>query len=273
MSAPSNDDPPEGLTEEGYKLFLKAKLLVAGNQVEDLIDNWHNAQLMHPERSKLQQELESSFLFPLGHYVVLNQYCKACAVCRATKHHNRLTAGNAVYKAIPESRMGSFSWISLQCRKSLWKATSLTVSFWQSTARAHTLGSSGDKIQEGRQEGHARIGAASQERSASNDQALVDGICCPSRDMQQQVYTVRWRMICTMCKYMGVRHARTVAYHSRSNGRAAVAGRQLLDNFWQLHIEERGRNWYHSLWRLPQTWHNFPRPCGLCPHPHVLSRE
>ena len=30
----------------------------------------------------------------------------------------------------------------------------------------------------------------------------------------------------TMCKYMGVRHAKTVAYHSSSNGRAEVAGRQ-----------------------------------------------
>ena len=31
----------------------------------------------------------------------------------------------------------------------------------------------------------------------------------------------------TMCKHMGIRHAKTVAYHSRSNGRAEVAGRQM----------------------------------------------
>ena len=32
----------------------------------------------------------------------------------------------------------------------------------------------------------------------------------------------------SMCKHMGIRHAKTVAYHSRSNGRAEVAGRQMF---------------------------------------------
>ena len=42
---------------------------------------------------------------------------------------------------------------------------------------------------------------------------------------------------CTMCKYMGVRHAKTVAYHSRSKGRAEVVGRQFFEKFRQLHVE------------------------------------
>ena len=33
-----------------------------------------------------------------------------------------------------------------------------------------------------------------------------------------------------MCKYMGVRHATTVAYHSRSNGGAELAGREVFEN-------------------------------------------
>ena len=69
-----------------------------------------------------------------------------------------------------------------------------------------------------------------------------------------------------MYKYMGVRHARTVAYHSRSNGRAEVAGRHLFDKFRQLHIEEPGRNWYHCLWRVLQAYHDLPGPSGLSPH-------
>ena len=43
-----------------------------------------------------------------------------------------------------------------------------------------------------------------------------------------------------MCKHMGIRHAKTVAYHSRSNGRADVAGRQMFETFRQLHINEPG---------------------------------
>ena len=51
----------------------------------------------------------------------------------------------------------------------------------------------------------------------------------------------------SMCKHMAIRHAKTVAYHSRSNGSAEVAGRQMLEKFGQLHIEEPGRNWFYSL--------------------------
>ena len=66
MSAPSDDEWPEGLTEDGDKLFLKDKLLVPENRVEELIDHWHNAQLMHPGRDKMQQDLEWRLNFPSG---------------------------------------------------------------------------------------------------------------------------------------------------------------------------------------------------------------
>ena len=44
--------------DDGDKLFLKDKLLVPENRVEDLIDHWHNGQLMHPGLDKLQKDLE-----------------------------------------------------------------------------------------------------------------------------------------------------------------------------------------------------------------------
>ena len=36
------------------------------NRMEELIDHWHNAQLMHPGRDKMQQNLEWRFKFPPG---------------------------------------------------------------------------------------------------------------------------------------------------------------------------------------------------------------
>ena len=107
VSAPSDDEWPEGLTEDGDKLFLKDKLLVPENRVEELIDHWHNAQLMHPGPDKMQQDLEWRFKFPPGYYAILDRYCSDCAVCRATKSPNHLTAGNPVYTAIPEAPMRS----------------------------------------------------------------------------------------------------------------------------------------------------------------------
>ena len=96
VSAPSDDEWPEGLNEDGDKLFLKDKLLVPENRVEELIDHWHNAQLMHPGRDKMQQDLEWRFKFPPGYYAILDRNCSDCAVCRATKSPNHSTAGNPV---------------------------------------------------------------------------------------------------------------------------------------------------------------------------------
>ena len=61
VSAPSDDEWPEGLAEDGDKPFLSDKLLVPESRVEALIDHWHNAQLMHPGRDKMQRELEWRF--------------------------------------------------------------------------------------------------------------------------------------------------------------------------------------------------------------------
>ena len=69
------------------------------------------------------------------------------------------------------------------------------------------------------------------------------------------------------------RHAKTVAYHSRSNGRAEVAGRQMFEKFRQLHIDEPGRNWYNSLWRVLQAYHDLPGPTGLSPHRILFLRD
>ena len=77
----------------------------------------------------------------------------------------------------------------------------------------------------------------------------------------------------TMCKHMGIRHAKTVAYHSRWNGRAEVAGLQMFEKFRQLHIDESGRNWYDSLWRVLQAYHDLPRPTGLSPHRILFLRD
>ena len=88
-------------------MFLKDKLLVPENREEELIDHWHNAELMHPGRDKMQQDLEWRFKFPPGYYAILDRYCSDCAVCRATKSPNHSTAGNPVYTAIPEAPMRS----------------------------------------------------------------------------------------------------------------------------------------------------------------------
>ena len=76
-----------------------------------------------------------------------------------------------------------------------------------------------------------------------------------------------------MCKHMGIRHAKTVAYHRPLNGRAEVAVRQIFEKFRHIHIDETGRNWYNSLRSVHQAYHDLPRPTGLSPHRILFLRD
>ena len=84
MSAPSDDDWPEGWAEAGDKCLLKDKLLVPKDLLKELIYHSPNDQLMQLGRDKLQKNLELRFLFTPGDCAVMNRYRKACAVCRVT---------------------------------------------------------------------------------------------------------------------------------------------------------------------------------------------
>ena len=274
VSAPSDDEWPEGLTEDGDKLFLKDKLLVPENRVEELIDHSHNAQLMHPGRDKMQQDLEWRFKFPPGYYAILDRYCSDCAVCRATKSPNHSTAGNPVYTAIPEAPMRSvamdvFAMPEVTVEGETYDCVILAVD----RHSGYIVAVPGKKSK--KKDKKDKHGVGLQAKTVANAMIRhwltifdVPAVICSDRGSQ---FVGTWFK--TMCKHMGIRHAKTVAYHSRSNGRAEVAGRQMFEKFRQLHIDEPGRNWYNSLWRVLQAYHDLPGPTGLLPHRILFLRD
>ena len=68
-----------------------------------------------------------------------------------------------------------------------------------------------------------------------------------------------------MCSLMGIRQAQSVAYLSRSNGRAEVAGRQLFEKLRKIHITNPRRNWFEEMWPALKAHHDTPTPGGLSP--------
>ena len=226
----------------GCVCFLKDKLVVPENRFEDLIDHWHNAQLMHPGRDKLQKDLESSSLFPPGYYAVLNRYCRAGAVCRATKHLNGSTAGSPVYTAILQSPMRSTSMdVFAMPEVTVEGEVFDCVNFAVDRHRGYVVAVPGKESK--KRDKRDKHGVELQAKTVA--QAMirhwltvfdVQAVIC--RDSGTQFVGTWFR---TMCKYMGVRHAKTVAYHSRSNRRTEVTDTQLFEEFRQLHIEEVGR--------------------------------
>ena len=237
VSAPSDDEWPEGLTEDGDKFFLKDKLLVPENRMEELIDDWHNAQLMHPCRDKMQQDLEWRFKFPPGYYAILDKYCSDCAVCRATKSPNHSTAGNPLYTAIPEAPMRSvamdvFAMPEVTVEEETYDCVILAVD----RHSGYIVAVPGKKSK--KKDKKDKHGVGLQAKTVANAMIRhwltifdVPAVVCSDRGSQ---FVRTWFR--TMCKHMGIRHAKTVAYHSRSNGRAEVAGRQMIERFRQLHI-------------------------------------
>ena len=274
VSAPSDDEWPEGLTEDGNKLFLKDKLLVPENRVEELIDHWHNAQLMHPGRDKMQQDLEWRFKFPPGYYAILDRYCSDCAVCRATKSPNHSTAGNPVYTAIPEAPMRSvamdvFAMPEVTVEGETYDCVILAVD----RHSGYIVAVPGKKSK--KKDKKDKHGLGLQAKTVANAMIRhwltifdVPAVICSDQGSQ---FVGTWFK--TMCKHMGIRHAKTVAYHSRWNGRAEVAGREMFEKFRQLHIDEPGWNWYNSLWRVLQAYHDLPGPTGLSPHRILFLRD
>ena len=244
VSAPSDDEWPEGLTEDGDELFVKDKLLVPENRMEELIDHWHNSQLMHPGRDKMQQDLEWRFKFPPGYYALLDKYCSDCALCRATKSPNHSTAGNPVYTAIPEAPMRSvamdvFAMPEVTVDGKTYDCVILSVD----RHSGYITAVPGKKSK--RKDKRDKHAVGLQAKTVANAMIRhwltvfdVPAVICSNRGSQFVGTSFK-----TMCKHMGIRHARTMAYHSWSNGWAEVAGRQMFETFRQLHIDEPGGNW------------------------------
>ena len=274
VSAPSDDEWPEGLTEDGDKLFLKDKLLVPEKRMEELIDHWHNAQLMHPGRDMMQQDLQWRFKFPAGYYAILDKYCSDCAVCRATKSPNHSTAGNPGYTAIPEAPMRSVAMDVFAMREVTVEGETYDCVILAVDRHSGYIAAVPGKKSK-KKDKKNKHGVGLQAKTVANAMIRhwltifdVPAVICSDRSSQ---FVGTWFK--TICKHMGIRHAKTVAYHSRSNGRAEVAGRQMFKKFRQLHIDEPGRNWYNSLWRVLQAYHDLPGPTGLSPHRIPFLRD
>ena len=76
-----------------------------------------------------------------------------------------------------------------------------------------------------------------------------------------------------MCSLMGIRHAKTVSYLSRSNGRAEVAGRQQFEKLCKINLTGTHRNCIEEMWPALKARHDTPRPGGFLPHQIHFGRD
>ena len=254
---------PKGLTEEDGKLYRNGKLLVPESRVLELCEAWHH-HMLHPGVKK--QALDMQRRFEIDHivlYTAIKKVRKGCSVCQARNPDNRNVKGEPQWTPVPDQPMESvamdvFSMPEVHIGKETFDCVVLCVD---------------------RHSGYVVAVPARKKGLLAKEVAVmmirhwltvfdIPRTICSDRGPQ---FTGGWFK--AMCSLMGIRHAKSVAYLSRSNGRAEVAGRQLFEKLRKIHITNPRRNWFEEMWPALKAHHDTPTPGGLSPHQILFGRD
>ena len=88
-------------------------------------------------------------------------------------------------------------------------------------------------------------------------------------DQGSQFANTWWQ---TMCATLGIRHAFSQAYHHRANGRAEMAGQQLMEVLRKIHVEEK-ISWVEALPIALDRIHDTQGRTGLTPYQILFGRD
>ena len=254
---------PKGLTEEDGKLYRNGKLLVPESRVLELCEAWHH-HMMHPEVKK--QALDMQRRFKINHislYNAIKKVRKGCSVRQACNPDKRNVKGESQWTPVPDQPMQSvamdvFSMPEVHIGKETFDCVVLCVD---------------------RHSGYVVAIPARKRGLLAKEVAVmmirhwltvfdIPRTICSDRGPQ---FTGGWFK--AMCSFMGIRHARSVAYLSLSNGRAEVAGRQLFEKLHKIHITNPSRNWFEEIRPALKAHHDTPTLGGFSPHQILFGRD
>ena len=254
---------PKGLTKEDGKLYRNGRLLVPEYRVLEVCGGWHH-HMMHPGVRKQAQDMQRRFeIDQIGLYNGIKKVRKSCSVCQACNPDNSNVTGEAQWTLVPTQPMESvamdiFFMPEVHIGNETFDCVVLCVDRHSGYVVATPAGKRGLL---------AREVAVTMIRHW----LIVFGIprtICSDRGPQ---CTGGWFQ--AMCSLMGIRHAKSVAYLSRSNGRAEGAGRQLFEKLRKIHLANPRRNWFEEMWPALKAHHDTPTLVGLSPHQILFGRD
>ena len=213
--------------------------------------------MLHPGVKKQALDMQRRFeIDQIGLYTAIKKVRKGCSVCQACNLDNRNVKGEAQWTPVPDQPMESMamdvlSMPEVHIGKETFDCVVLCVD---------------------RHSGYVVAVPARKKGLLAKEVAVmmirhwltvfdIPHTICSDRGPQ---FTGGWFK--AMCSLMGIRHAKSVAYLSRSNGRAEVAGRQLFEKLRKIHITNPRRNWFEEMWPALKAHHDTPTPGGLSPH-------
>ena len=250
------------MTEEDGKLYRNGKLLVPESRVLELCEAWHH-HMLHPGVKKQALDMQRRFeIDHIGLYTAIKKVRKGCSVCQACNPDNRNVKGEAQWTPVPDQPMESvamdvFSMPEVHIGKETFDCVVLCVD---------------------RHSGYVVAVPARKKGLLAKEVAVmmirhwltvfdIPRTICSDRGPQ---FTGGWFK--AICSLMGIRHAKSVAYLSRSNGRAEVAGRQLFEKLRKIHITNPRRNWFEETWPPSEGPSGQPHPGWFVPSPDSVRQ-
>ena len=198
-----------------------------------------------------------------GLYNAIKKVSKGCSVCQACNPDNRNVTGEAQWTPVPDQPMESvavdvFSMPEVHIGKEIFDCVVLCVD---------------------RHSGYVVAVLARKKGLLAKEVAVmmirhwltVFGIPSTICSDRGPPFTGGWFK--AMCSLVGIRHAKSVANLSRSNGRAEVAGRQLFQKRRKIHLANPHRNSFEEMWPALKAHHDTPTPGGLSPHQILFGRD
>ena len=254
---------PKGLIEEDGKLYRNGKLLVPESRVLQLCEAWHH-HMMHPGIMKQARHMQCRFkIDQISLYNANKKVRKGCSVCQACNPDNRNVEGEAQWTPVPDQPMESvamdvFSMPEVHMSKETFDCVVLCVDHHSGYVVAVPA----------RKRGLLAKAVAVMMIRHWLTVFDIPRTICSDRGPQ---FTGGWFK--AMCSLMGIRHAKSVPYLSRSNGRAEVAGRKLFGKLRKIHITNPRWNWFEEMWPALKVHLDTPTPGCLSPHQILFGRD
>ena len=228
----------------------------------ELCQTWHH-HIMHPGVRKQTLDMQRRFeIDQIGLYNVIKKVMKGCSVCQACNPDNRNVTGQAQWTPVPDQPMESvamdlFSMPEVHIDKETFDCVVLCVD---------------------RHSGYVVAVPAHKKGLLAKEVAIlmirhwltvfgIPRIICSDRGPQ-----FTGGLFKAMCSLVGIHHAKSVDYLSRSNGRAEVAGRQLFQKLRKIHLANPRRNWFEERWPALKAHHDTSTPAGLSSHQSLVRQ-
>jgi len=258
----SADDWPPGFQFLENRLIFEGKICIPLSLQNAHIRAQHEFML-HPGPERLWKCLVRQFMF--ASWAKAREYCEnvmqQCASCQACQRPRNLK-GPIVHVPVPPGVMQSVAMDVFKLPPIDWEGESYDAmvtsvdrhSGWIVAIPCKFQGLTGKKV------------AVEMLKHAWRPFGIPGLI---TSDRGSHFVNAWWQ---TLCATLGIRHAFSQAYHHSANGRAEMAGQQIMEKLRKLNAEEQ-INWVEALPNVLDRYHDVPGESGYSPYQILFGRD